>query len=172
MIELEFDRARVMGRVDVTLSPTERGSLGELLPSLAPWRQLAMSREITFCLGPSAAPATAMERAAAFVHRALPMLLKDALAAQAASDDVTSVVRELVDITSRDRHGEDILGRIVFDGTHITVSVGEKQGPLPQPDDEPGLYLVRRLVDDIGQYRGDNSGHVVWASVPVHPNAQ
>ncbi|WP_190128400.1 hypothetical protein [Streptomyces mashuensis] len=161
-----------MGRVDVTLSSTERDSLGELLPSLAPWRQLAMSREITFCLGTSTAPASPMERAAAFARRTLPMLLKGAPAAQAASDDVISVVRELVDIASRDRHGPDILGRIVFDGTHITVSVGEKQGPLPQPDDEPGLYLVRRLTDDIGQYRGDNAGYVTWASVPVQPNVQ
>ncbi|RLU79933.1 hypothetical protein CTZ27_35880 [Streptomyces griseocarneus] len=158
--------------MDVTLSSTERGLFDELLPPLAPWRQLVMSREITFCLGPGTAPTDAMERSAAFAHRTLPMLLKDAPAAQAASDDVISVVRELVDITARDRHGADILGRIVFDGTHITVSVGEKQGPLPQPDDEPGLYLVRRLVDDIGQYRGDNSGYVTWASVPVHSNTK
>ncbi|MEU1355392.1 hypothetical protein ABZ410_16035 [Streptomyces cinnamoneus] len=161
-----------MERMDVTLSPAGRGSYGAPLPSLAPWPQLAMSREITFCLGPGPAPAAAMERAAAFTRKTLPMLLKGAPAAQAASDDVISVVRELVDITGRDQHGEDILGRIVFDGTHVTVSVGEKQGPLPQPNDEPGLYLVRRLVDDIGQYRGDSAGYVTWASVPVQLNVQ
>ncbi|AKN68686.1 hypothetical protein QR97_01670 [Streptomyces sp. PBH53] len=152
----------------MTLSSTERGLHGgPKLPPLAPWRQLAMGREITFSLGPDAAPAEAMERAAAFTRRTLPMLLKGAPAAQAASEDVISVVRELVDITARDRHSTDILGRIVYDGAHITVSVGEKQGVLPHPDVEPGLYLVRRLVDDIGQHRGDENGYVTWASVPV-----
>ncbi|MFI1012573.1 hypothetical protein [Streptomyces sp. NPDC020965] len=151
----------------MTLSSTERGLRGGLLTPVAPWRRLALGREITFCLGPDVTPVDAMARGVAFARRTLPMLLKGSPAEQAISEDAISVVRELVDITARRRHSTDILGRIVADGAHLTVSVGEAQGPLPRPDVEPGLYLVRRLVDDIGQYRGDEGGYVTWASVPV-----
>ncbi|WP_143664396.1 hypothetical protein [Streptomyces sp. NRRL B-24572] len=157
-----------MGRIDVTLSSAERGlHKAPFLLSLAPWRQLALSREITVCLGPDKAPGVAMECAVTFARRTLPMLLEDSPAAQVVSEQVVAVVRELVDITARDRHGADLLGRIVFDGAHVTVSVGEKREPLPQPDEEPGLYLVRGLADDIGQYGGDEGGYVTWASIPV-----
>ncbi|MFB6529897.1 hypothetical protein [Streptomyces sp. NPDC056399] len=152
--------------MDVTLSAAERGlEFGLLLPSLAPGSQLVLGREAAFCMGPDVAPADAMERAVATVRRALPLLLKGAPAALAASEDVLSVVRELVDITARDRSSLDVVGRITFDGAHITISVGEKRYPLPSPEVEPGLYLVHRLADEVGQYRGDEGGHVVWAAV-------
>ncbi|MGW1275580.1 hypothetical protein ACWD4V_01295 [Streptomyces tsukubensis] len=152
----------------MTLSSTERG-LNEALLLPAPWRQLALGREIAFCLGPDTAPADAMERAAAFTRRTLPMLLGDTLVDHPTREAAISVVRELVDITARNRHGSDIVGRILADDAHITVTVGEARGQLPAPHDEPGLYLVRRLADDIGQYQGDEGGYVTWASIPALP---
>ncbi|WP_435057589.1 hypothetical protein [Streptomyces sp. bgisy060] len=153
--------------MDVTLSSTERSMRGLSLLPLAPGPQLALGPEITLCLGPDKTPVAAMESAVAFVHRTLPTLLAGSPPALAVSEHITSVVRELVDIVARDCHAEDILGRVVFDGAHITISIGEKRGTLPEPDVEPGLYLVRRLVDDIGQYAGDEGGYVVWASIPI-----
>ncbi|MEU9699480.1 hypothetical protein [Streptomyces sp. NPDC047981] len=152
--------------MDVTLSAAEHGlGVGRLLPLLAPSSRLVLGREAVFCVGPDIAPVDAMERAVATVRRTLPLLLRGAPAALAAREDVLSVVRELVDITARDRSSIDILGRITFDGMHVTVSVGEKRDPLPAPEVEPGLYLVHRLADEVGQYRGDEDGYVVWAAV-------
>ncbi|MFF0481882.1 hypothetical protein [Streptomyces sp. NPDC004435] len=152
--------------MDVTLSAAEHGlDVGLLLPSLGPSSRLVLGREAAFCVGPDVAPADAMERAVATARRALPLLLKGTPAALAASENVLSVVRELVDITARDRSSTDILGRITFDGAHVTVSVGEKRQPLPRPEVEPGLYLVNRIADEVGQYRGDENGYVVWAAV-------
>lgn len=131
-----------------------------------------MDREITFAVGPEVKPVDAMTRATGFARRTLPMLLKGVPAADAAGRDVLAVVTELVDITARHRYSTDVFGRIVFDGAHITVSVGEMRGTLPAPVNEPGLYLVRNVVDDLGQYRGDEGGYVTWASVPVQLNAQ
>lgn len=155
-----------MGPIDVTLSSTEHGvHAGLLLPALAPGPQLVLDREIAFCVGPDVAPADAMERAVATVRRALPLLLKGVPSALAVSEDVLAVTRELVDVTARDRSSVDILGRVTFDGMHITVSVGEKREPLPSPEVEPGLFIVHRLADEVGQYRGDENGYVVWAAV-------
>ncbi|MFJ9416637.1 hypothetical protein ACIRPT_20945 [Streptomyces sp. NPDC101227] len=126
-----------------------------------------VNRDIAFAVGPHVEAADTMTRAAAFVRRTLPMLLKGEANVDTISRDVLAVVTELVDITARHRCSIDILGRVVFDGAHVTVSVGEMCGPLPAPDEEPGLYLVRRLADDLGQYCGDAGGYVIWASVPV-----
>ncbi|MBT2399506.1 hypothetical protein [Streptomyces sp. ISL-100] len=148
----------------MTLSPTERRL--QALPSTM-WQHLTMDRDITFTIGPEAKPVDAMARATAFARRTLPMLLKDAPGTAVAAGSAIKVLAELVDITARDRHSTDVLGRVAFDGAHITVSVGEMSSSLPSPDEEPGLYLVRGLTDDIGQYGGDEGGHVTWASVPL-----
>ncbi|MFD7334853.1 hypothetical protein ACFV98_02470 [Streptomyces violascens] len=153
----------------MTLSPTERGL--QQTP-LAPWRHLTMDSDITFAIGPEAPPVEAVARAQAFARRTLPMLLKGESSADATSRDVLALVTELIDITARHRCSTDILGRIVFDGIHVIVSVGEMRGPLPAPEEEPGLYLVHRLVDDLGQYRGDEGGYTTWASVPIRSSAQ
>ncbi|NEA53505.1 hypothetical protein G3I60_04890 [Streptomyces sp. SID13666] len=131
-----------------------------------------MNREITFTLGPEVSPLDAMARTAAFVRRTLPMLLKGNPVADATSRDVLAVVTEITDITARHRCNADIIGRVVFDGAHITVSMGQMHRLLPAPEEEPGLYLVRRLVDDLGQYRGDEGGYTTWASVPVRSSTQ
>ncbi|MEN8652557.1 hypothetical protein ABCR94_18620 [Streptomyces sp. 21So2-11] len=73
-----------------------------------------MDRDITFTIGPETKPIDAMKRAAAFVRRTLPMLLKGEQSAGVLSQDVLAVVTELVDITARHRCGTDVLGRVVF----------------------------------------------------------
>ncbi|MCZ1014380.1 hypothetical protein [Streptomyces noursei] len=132
-------------------------------------RRLTMDRDITFIIGPEVKPADAMARATAFARRTLPMLLEGRPGAEAAASDAIKVLAELVDITARDRRSTDMLGRVAFDGVHLTVSVGEMHSPLPAPNDEPGLYLVRSLADDIGQYDGDEGGRITWASIPPRP---
>ncbi|MCX4677692.1 hypothetical protein OG413_20685 [Streptomyces sp. NBC_01433] len=126
-----------------------------------------MDRTITFAVGPEVKPADAHVRATAFVRRTLPMLLEGTPTADVVGRDVLAVVTELVDITARDRHSTDVFGSVVFDGTHVTVSVGNMHSTLPTPEEEPGLYLVRGLAEDLGQYRGDGGGFATWASVPV-----
>ncbi|MFI6686683.1 hypothetical protein [Streptomyces sp. NPDC050485] len=130
-----------------------------------------MNSDITFAIGPSVAPADVVARATAFTRRMLPMLLDGEPTTETATREVLAVVTELVDITARRRCSTDVLGRIAFDGAHATVTVGQMRGPLPTPDEEPGLYLVHRLVDDLGQYRGDDGGYTTWASIPVRPSA-
>ncbi|MEU8540819.1 hypothetical protein AB0C52_12680 [Streptomyces sp. NPDC048717] len=155
----------------MTLTSAERDLLGGLpLPPLAPGPQLALGREIAFSVGPDVAPIDAMERAVATVRRMLPMLLKEAPVALAVSEEVLAVTRELVDIAARDRSSVDILGRVTLDDAHITISVGEKRCPLPRPDVEPGLYLVHRLAEEVGQYRGDGNGYIMWAAVGIQRN--
>ncbi|WP_328333512.1 hypothetical protein [Streptomyces sp. NBC_00455] len=153
----------------MTTFPTERRL--ETMPSTV-WQHLTMDRDITFAIGPEAKPVDAMARATAFARRTLPMLLKDAPGTVAVASNAIKVLAELVDITARDRHGTDVLGRVAFDGAHITVSVGEMSSSLPSPDEEPGLYLVCGLADDIGQYRSDEGGYTTWVSVPVHSSGQ
>ncbi|MFD3514821.1 hypothetical protein [Streptomyces sp. NPDC058657] len=131
---------------------------------------LTMNRDITFTVGPEVKAADAMTRAVAFVRRTLPMVLKGAADSDAITRSVLEVVTELVDITARHRHSADILGRVAFDGAHATISVGEMRGALPAPEEEPGLYLVGRLVDDLGQHQEDGGGYITWAAVPVSPS--
>ncbi|MEW1701019.1 hypothetical protein ACIQCR_16735 [Streptomyces sp. NPDC093249] len=147
----------------MTLTSGERG-IG--VPLLAAGARLLLDREVTFCLGSQVAPGEAMERAVATVRRALPALLGAASASRTA-DEVVDVVRELVDIVARDRIGADILGRVTADEGHVTVSVGERRRQLPSPGSEPGLYLVNRHADEVGQYRGDEGGYIVWAAINV-----
>jgi hypothetical protein len=97
----------------------------------------------------------------------LPRFLAGAPRAEEVCALAQAVLTELVDITARHRASLDLVGRIVYDGAHVTVSVGDMARPLPSPEEEPGLYLVHRVAIEVGQHEGDFGGRVTWASVPV-----
>ncbi|MFD7501548.1 hypothetical protein [Streptomyces sp. NPDC059850] len=131
---------------------------------------LGVENSLEFRIGPECSPVEAMRRSDRFVSMVLPALLMAEPEAAALAEAVLAVLMELVDVTARHRASLDLAGRVSFDGAHALVTVGEMNRALPTPEEEPGLYLVRRLVDDIGQYRGDEAGYVTWLSVPVRPN--
>lgn len=128
---------------------------------------LAPLSSLDFAIGPEVTPDEAMERATAVTSTALPLFLKGHQRADQISQDVRALMTELVDVTARHKAGLDLVGRISYDGTHVTVTVGDMDGPLPPPEEEPGLYLVHRVASDIGQYAGDHGGQVTWAAVPA-----
>lgn len=113
-----------------------------------------------------------MRRARGFVAKVLPALLAGAPHANVVEGTTLAVLTELVDVTARHRASIDLSGRISYDGDHVLITVGEMDQPLPDSEEEPGLFLVRRLTDEIGQYRGDEVGYVTWASVPVQSKVQ
>ncbi|MFF4543710.1 hypothetical protein ACFY1J_05595 [Streptomyces sp. NPDC001406] len=127
---------------------------------------------IEFRLGPEHTPAQSMRRARAFVAKVLPALLAGAPNAKAVEEATLAVLAELVDITARHRAGIDLSGRVSYDGEHVLVTVGAMDQPLPGPEEEPGLYLVHRLADDIGQHRDDGEGYETWVSIPVRSKVQ
>lgn len=127
----------------------------------------AMDNSIEFRLGPQHTSTQSMRRARGFVARVLPALFAGAPNAKAAGEETLAVLTELVDVTARYRASVDLGGRISCDGDDVLITVGEMDRPLPAPEDEPGLFLVRRLADDIGQYRSDEDGYVTWVSVPL-----
>ncbi|MFE7072650.1 hypothetical protein ACFU96_21465 [Streptomyces sp. NPDC057620] len=102
----------------------------------------------------------------------LPTLLADAPNANVVEEATLAVLTELVDVTARHRASIDLSGRVSYDGEHVLITVGEMDQPLPDSHEEPGLFLVRCLSDEIGQYCGDETGYVTWASVPVQPKAE
>ncbi|BCL31017.1 hypothetical protein ACFFS2_03505 [Streptomyces aurantiacus] len=126
-----------------------------------------VENSIEFRLGPGYAPAQSIRRARGFAIMMLPTLLAGAPNANVVEEVVLTVLTELVDVTARHRASIDLSGRISHDGDHVLITIGEMDQPLPDPEEEPGLFLVRRLTDEIGQYRGDEAGHVTWVSVPV-----
>ncbi|MFZ3557115.1 hypothetical protein [Streptomyces sp. BH055] len=128
---------------------------------------LGAENSLDFRIGPECAPSRAMHRATRFAAMVLPALLAKAPNAQAVTDAALQVLGELVDITARHRVSLDVAGRISYDGDHVLITVEEMDQPLPAPEVEPGLYLVHRLADERGQYRGETGGFTIWASVPV-----
>ncbi|MFI1201703.1 hypothetical protein ACH4VR_19990 [Streptomyces sp. NPDC020883] len=146
------------------LSSAERGLQKK---PLAPWQPLTMDSNVAYSVGPNAAPAKAMARTTAFARRTLPMLLAGAEREDAVSRDVLAVLTELVDVTARHRASTDVTSWITFDGVDVTVSVGDMGRTLPSPQDEPGLYLVHRVADDVGQHEGFDGGYVTWAAIRV-----
>ncbi|OEJ21020.1 hypothetical protein [Streptomyces subrutilus] len=126
-----------------------------------------MDSAIDFTIGPEVTSVQAMAQATAMIRMTLPMFLSDVPEQAEVCRAVESVVTELVDVTARHKAGVDLVGRVAFDGTHVTVSVGDIKGALPAPEQEPGLYLVHRLADEVGQYAGDFGGRVTWAAVPA-----
>ncbi|MFD9190299.1 hypothetical protein ACFWCA_18975 [Streptomyces phaeochromogenes] len=131
-----------------------------------------MENSIEFRLGPEHTPAQSIRRARGFAAMVLPALLADVPDANVVKEAALAVLTELVDVTARHRASIDLSGRISYDGEHVLITVGEMDQPLPDSEEEPGLYLVRRLTDEIGQYRGDETGYVTWTSVPVQPKTE
>ncbi|WP_370418929.1 hypothetical protein AB8O64_10755 [Streptomyces sp. QH1-20] len=128
---------------------------------------LSTPNSLEFRVGPERSPAQTVHRSHRFASMMLPALLGELSQAAAVAEQVLAVLTELVDITARHRASVDLSGRISCDGSHVLLTIGEADRPLPTPEDEPGLFLVHRLTDDLGQYRGDEGGHVTWTSVPV-----
>lgn len=122
---------------------------------------------ISFSIGPEASPAQAVENANAMVAMTLPRFLAGAPRAAETCTAAQAVLTELVDVTARHKAGQDLVGRVAFDGAHVTISIGDMAGPLPAPEEEPGLYLVHRMAEEVGQYAGDMGGKVTWAAVAV-----
>ncbi|MFG2512610.1 hypothetical protein [Streptomyces sp. NPDC048584] len=125
---------------------------------------------IEFRLGPEHTAVQSMRRARSFVAKVLPTLLAGASNVEAVEEATLAVLTELVDVTARHRASVDLSGRVSYDGDHVLITVGEMGRPLPAPEEEPGLFLVHRLTDDIGQYRSDEAGYVTWVSVPFRRN--
>ncbi|MEV8344514.1 hypothetical protein [Streptomyces niveus] len=127
---------------------------------------LGVENSVDFVIGPDVTPIEAMARADAAAALALPRLLDGASSYGAwTSDSVQAVLQELIDVTARHTAGAGLVTRIAYDGSHVTVSVGEMLGTLPEPEEEPGLYRVYRLASDVGQYVGDHGGRITWAAV-------
>ncbi|MEU0427453.1 hypothetical protein ABZ235_28305 [Streptomyces canus] len=131
----------------------------------------AVDNSIEFRLGPEHTPIQSMRRARSFVARVLPALLAGAPNAKAVGEATLAVLTELVDVTARHRASVDLSGRVSNDGDHVLITIGEMGCSLPASEEEPGLFIVHRLTDEIGQYRGDEDGYVTWASVPVQSKA-
>ena len=132
----------------------------------------AVDNSIEFRLGPEHTPVQSMRRARGFVAKVLPALLAGAPSAKVVAETALAVLTELVDVAARHRASVDLSGRVSYDGEHVLITVGEMSRPLPAPEEEPGLFLVHRLADDIGQHRGDGDGYATWASIPVRLKAQ
>ncbi|PAZ12327.1 hypothetical protein CLM62_30685 [Streptomyces sp. SA15] len=131
-----------------------------------------LEKSIEFRLGPEHTPVQSMRRARAFVAKVLPALLAGAPNAGAIEEATLAVLAELVDVTARHRASVDLSGRVSYDGDHVLITIGEMDQRLPAPEEEPGLFLVHRLVDDIGQHRDAGMGYETWVSIPVRPKAQ
>ncbi|MEU1275620.1 hypothetical protein [Streptomyces sp. NPDC005799] len=130
-----------------------------------------LEKSIEFRLGPEHTPVQSLRRARSFAAKVLPALLAGAPNAKAVEEAALAVLTELVDVTARHRASVDLGGRVSYDGDHVLITVGEMGRPLPDPEEEPGLFLVHRLVDDIGQHRDDGEGYETWASIPVRSKA-
>ncbi|WP_409473566.1 hypothetical protein [Streptomyces sp. HC307] len=131
-----------------------------------------LESSIEFRLGPEHTSVQSMRRARGFVAKVLPALLAGAPNANVVGEAALAVLTELVDITARHRASVDLSGRVSYDGEHVLIAVGEMDQRLPDPEEEPGLFIVHRLVDDIGQYRDDDDGYATWVSIPVRPKVQ
>jgi hypothetical protein len=128
---------------------------------------IGVESSVDFVIGPGTSPVDAMQQAAAMVALALPRFLEGAPEADEVCAAAQAVLTELVDVTARHRAGDDLVGRVSFDGLYVTVSVGDMAGALPAPEDEPGLFLVHRLATVVRQHAGTMGGLVTWAAVPV-----
>ncbi|WP_344603753.1 hypothetical protein [Streptomyces glaucus] len=126
---------------------------------------LVTVNSLEFAIGPEVTPAEVVQRATEVVSLSLPSLLEDLPDTGPTCADVLAVLTELVDVTARHQAGIDLVGKVAYDGAHVTVSVGDMARQLPPPEEEPGLYLVHRIAVDIGQYIGDNGGRVTWAAI-------
>ncbi|MER6109270.1 hypothetical protein [Streptomyces hirsutus] len=122
---------------------------------------------LDFTIGPEASPLEAMERVGAMAALTLPRFLASVPDCGEVCAAAQAVLTELVDVTARHRASLDLVGRVLYDGAHVTLSIGDMSRTLPSPEEEPGLYLVHRLAVDAGQYAGDMGGMVTWAAVAI-----
>ncbi|MGI5337760.1 hypothetical protein ACQEVS_10325 [Streptomyces sp. CA-181903] len=146
------------------LTPSRRPNTGT---AGAAAQILGTENSLEFRVGPECRPTEAMDRATGFTSLVLPALLPATPEAASTVDTTLAVLTELVDITARHRASVDLSGRVSYDGSHVLITVGDMDQRLPEPEEEPGLFLVHRLTDDIGQYRGDEAGYTTWASIPA-----
>lgn len=147
------------------ITPPSRGRLGA---SSLSWLRGSMS-SLDFSIGPDSGPAQAMNQVTETIGSMLPTIIDDRPDVEEICRRVQGVAAELVDVTARHRASVDLIGRVTYDGRHVTVSVGEIDRPLPSPAEEPGLYLVHRVAEEVGQHAGDFGGRVTWAAIPVRP---
>ncbi|MET9776107.1 hypothetical protein ABZ023_17935 [Streptomyces sp. NPDC006367] len=126
---------------------------------------LGTESALSFSIGPEVSPIEAMEQVGTMTAMTLPRFLTGAPNAAEVCAAAQAVLTELVDVTARHRVSAHLVGRVAYDGAHVTVSVGDMGRPLPAPEEEPGLYLVHRVADEFGQYAGDLGGRVTWAAV-------
>ncbi|MDH6629356.1 hypothetical protein M2271_007192 [Streptomyces sp. LBL] len=138
----------------------------------APQGMPDIENSIEFLLGPEGTPVQSLRRARGFVAKVLPALLAGAPNVKVVEEATLAVLTELVDVTARHRVSVDLSGRVSYDGDHVLITVGEMDRALPSSEEEPGLYIVHRLTDEIGQYRGNDAGYATWASVPVRSKAR
>ncbi|MFI1532156.1 hypothetical protein [Streptomyces griseus] len=150
---------------DTTPHDVPRTSRPHPQPDTSALFAMSVESSVDFTIGPEVTPVAAMERAGAMVGMSLPRFLAGVPGAEETCSAALSVLTELVDLTARYKAGPDLVGRVTWDGHHVTVSVGDMGRPLPAPEEEPGLYLVNRVADDVGQYAGDQGGRVTWASI-------
>ncbi|MGW0033054.1 hypothetical protein ACWDXD_24960 [Streptomyces sp. NPDC003314] len=148
----------------MTIIPAENGTAVPAV--LPPWA--TKSSSVDFVIDRDARPVEAIEQARKLGALMLPGLIGESSDRAELRENTLNVLIELVDLTARHPASPGLLGRIEYDGQHVTVSVGDMGRALPTPEEEPGLYLVQRLCGrDIGQYAGDRGGRVTWAAVQV-----
>ncbi|MFK0294273.1 hypothetical protein ACIQU6_27900 [Streptomyces sp. NPDC090442] len=135
------------------------------LEGSAPQQALGQETSLEFRIGPEHGPTEVLRRARRFAAMVLPALLGSAPEAEPLGEAVLAVLTELVDVTARHRASVDLAGRISYDGSHALVSIGEMNRILPEPQEEPGLYLVHRVAEDLGQHEGFDGGYVTWAAI-------
>ncbi|MFF8399906.1 hypothetical protein [Streptomyces sp. NPDC016172] len=132
-----------------------------------PEELLTEENSLSFTIGPEHSPIEAMAAANDMVAMSFPSFLEGLPNAAQVCADVHAVLTELVDVTARNRASVDLVGKVTYDGRHVTVSVGDMAGRLPSPEVEPGLYLVHGTAHEVGQHAGDAGGWVTWAALAV-----
>ncbi|MFB6629923.1 hypothetical protein ACFCWY_08515 [Streptomyces sp. NPDC056362] len=131
----------------------------------------ANDNSVDFAIGRDVASAEAIEQARKLAAFMLPGLVNGAPDEARLCAAVTDVLIELVDLTARYPASGGLVGQLSYDESHVMVSVGDMGRALPSVEEEPGLHLVYRLVEDagadIGQHVGDRGGWVTWVAVAV-----
>lgn len=140
-------------------TPRSKGVAFDAIPAAAPLSSL------DFVINREVSPAEAVEQSTLVAEMALPAFFEGRGNAAPLTANVVAVLTELVDVTARHKPDIDLVCRVSFDGQHVTVSVGDMGRTLPPPEEEPGLYLVHRIADQVGQYDGFHGGRVTWAAV-------
>jgi hypothetical protein len=110
---------------------------------------------------PDAAP-----RCAAFARNVLRAFTTGLQNADEAVSSALAAAYELADTAARRAWGEAFNADLTYDGQHVMISVGDIH-PIDNCENEPGLFLVKRVADDVGEHSGEYGGSIIWASIPV-----